>query len=484
MKILPKPQKCFTYEGTTEKKTEYFYESTLPKEGYRLKGDEKGIRVYYSDDAGRFYAEKTLEQMFCEYGEELPRFEITDSPKYRYRGFMMDCSRHFFTVEEIKKQLDLAAAVKLNRFHWHLTDDQGWRIEIKKYPLLTETGSVRRQTRGDGKEVKGVYSQQQIKDIVDYCRERYIEVVPEIDMPGHFTAAIAAYPFLSCTEDKISVSEHFGIHSEIACAGKESTYRFVTEVLDEVIGLFPGKYIHIGGDEALKYRYLTCPHCQKAIVDNNLADEEELQGYFMNRIIKYLNERGKRAVVWNDGALGGNLTGDYCVQYWKESKLGRAAAKQSAEQGKRIIYSPFSKLYLDYPHGMTPLKKTFGCKGDDELGAELYGLEAPVWAEYIPDITTWEKQAYPRLWAVADSSWNGSDDYSSFLVRAERFRLFATERYGGVTVCDEPDPLLLRGKGATIRFFIRAFDPSYVKFLSMAAKTRRLMKKRKAKRQN
>ena len=228
---------------------------------------------------------------------------------------MLDCVRHFFTVEEIKKQIDMLALLKINTFHWHLTDDQGWRIKSDKYPLLTEVGGSRKQTMGDGIKVEGYYSKEDIREIVDYCKQNYINVIPEIDIPGHFRAAIAAYPHLSCFQQKTIVGEGYGISPYIACAGKQSVYDFLYDLLDEILELFPYEYIHLGGDEALKLNWITCPDCQKTIQENNLKNEEELQGYFMTKMVKYLNGKGRKVINWNDGMLGGNIQGDIVVQY-------------------------------------------------------------------------------------------------------------------------------------------------------------------------
>jgi hexosaminidase len=478
MHILPAVKKLKIDMGEAAREVYFDYDPTMKPEQYSIVADKTGIRVFSSDKKGKFYAEKTLEQIFYEYKDKIPCFTIEDEPKYSYRGFMMDCCRHFFTVDEIKKEIEVAASVKMNKFHWHLTDDQGWRIEIKKYPLLTEIGSVRKQTRKDGKEVKGYYTAEEIKDIVKFCKERFIDVIPEIDMPGHFTAAIAAYPHLGCTGEKKEVSEHFGIHCEIACAGKETTYGFIKDVLDEVTELFPYEYIHIGGDEALKYRYTECPDCRKKIAEENLADEEALQGYFMNAAIDYLAEKRRKAVLWNDGTLGGNVKGNYAVQYWKETKECKNAAIAAAESGKEIIYSPFSSLYLDYPCGMTPLKKTYNYKEEKELTDRVKGLETPVWTEFIPDIKTWELRAYPRLFAVAERAWSEEKDYDGFLLRLDEYEKFAKENFA-IKICEKPDPNKIAGLIETLKFGIKAFDPYFIEFARLTRITKKRMNKRK-----
>lgn len=481
MNILPRVKKIYDVHGEAGKDRSYRRDDTVPNEGYRIEADEKGTVVVFSDEAGKFYAEKTLAQI--ERGEgKIPCCIVEDEPVYPYRGFMIDCCRHFFTVEELKRQIDVAAELKLNRFHWHLTDDQGWRAEIKKYPLLTEIGSVRKQTRGDGKERRGFYTREDMKEVVKYCAERFIEVVPEIDMPGHFSAAIAAYPILGCTGEKIAVSERFGIHDNIACAGKESTFLFVKDVLDEICDIFPSEYIHIGGDEALKYRYLDCPDCQKAIIDNRLNDEEELQCVFLNRVIKHLESLGRKAIVWNDGTVGGKLEGDFCVQYWQESAKNKTATKNLVRGGKRVIYSPFSRFYLDYPAGMTSLKKTYNYN-EEEISSAATGLEAPLWTEYIDDVQKLEKNAYPRLFAVAERAWSGRGDYAEFLSSLDGFEEYLVEKYD-INYDKDPNPSFFKGKAQVFRFFINAFDKSTFDYLKKSYRTAKEIKKRKKKRKS
>ncbi len=453
--IIPYPQKVTVVEGnvnrlkTIQKKIK---KTGLGKEGYKVIVNNNETIIEAEDQRGLFYGEKTLEQL--KENLPLPCMVIEDSPKYKHRGYMLDCCRHFFTVDEIKKQIDMMAQMKLNIFHWHLTEDQGWRIEIDKYPLLTEVGSKRKQTAGDNIPIEGYYTKEQIKEIVEYCKERCIEVIPEIDMPGHFTAAIAAYPFLSCTEKKIKVAEGYGIFPNIACAGKETTYKFCYDVLDEIIELFPYDYIHLGGDEALKLNWIDCPHCQKAIKENNLKNEEQLQGYFMSQMVKYLNKKGKKAINWNDGMLADNIEGGISVQYWKQSKECNEVVKTQSQKGREIIISPFFSYYLDYPHGMTPLKKTYNYQIDTEIEDKAIGLEAPLWTEHVADIKRVEVMTYPRLLAVAERAWTKNADYGGFLQRLKLFeKLF--EKHN-INYCQDYNPNIIKGKLNVARFFINA----------------------------
>jgi len=465
-------------EGFALNEVSYKPDETLGNESYRIESAENGITVYSGDPAGKFYAEQTLKQIEYFSDGKIPCLKIDDSPRKSYRGFMMDCCRHFFTVEEIKKQIDVAAALKLNRFHWHLTDDQGWRLEIKKYPLLTEIGSVRTQTRGDGKRIEGFYSAEDAAEIVAYCKERFIEVVPEFDMPGHFTAAIAAYPHLGCTGRQIKVSEQFGIHCEIACAGKESTLEFIYGVLDEILELFPFEYIHIGGDEALKYRYLDCPDCQKAIEQNGLKDEEELQSFFLNKVIAYLNSKGRKAIVWNDGTYGGNLKGDFAVQYWKATDKGKKAVEELVNGGKEIIYSPFTSMYFDYPYGLTPLKKAYNYVEEENFSKNIIGTEATVWTEYLENIGKWEDHAYPRLFACAERAWSEKTDYKGFLTCLKNYCEYFSEKFG-IVYRKKANPSFLSGLAENIAFSLKIVSVSGIKYLHLDSVTRRRMKKRR-----
>ncbi len=454
LKIIPQPKQIICSEGVVGDGLFTVCEPKIPKEGYELYLNEKGITIYASDKEGIFYAQKTLEQIIAQC-EKLPSVIIKDAPKYPYRGFMLDCSRHFFTVEEILKQIDVIASLKINKFHWHLTDDQGWRIEIEEYPELTKIGSKRNSTRNDNKPVSGYYTKADIRKVVDYCCERCIEVIPEFDMPGHFTAAIAAYPYLGCTDKQIKVSEHFGIHSDIACAGKESTYIFIKKVLEEIIELFPSDYIHLGGDEALKLKWINCPECQKVMREKNLKDEEELQGFFLSEIIKFINSRGKKAILWNDGLLGGNINGDYTVQYWKESKRFIEVTDNEAAKGRKVIYSPFFSFYLDYPCGMTPLKKVYNYKQKISCEA-ISGMEAPLWTEYVDNVKQLEFMAYPRIVAFAERAWSEEANYSLFLKKLDTY--LANLKNTDITFNCNFNPSTLERISETAKFFRNAFD--------------------------
>lgn len=376
-------------------------DSTLAKEAYELTVCDGTVTVKASGDEGFFYAGKTLDQLKFQYGNMLPELVIEDNPKYEYRSFMMDCCRHFFTVDEIKAMLDLCAAFKFNKFHWHLSEDQGWRIQIDKYPQLVEIGSVRHGT-SLGKEVNdkdygGYYTKDDIREVVEYAKNLYIEVIPEIDLPGHTSALLAAMPEMVCGNKKVEVKKTAGVFEDIICAGEEKNYEIICDILDEVCELFPSEYFHIGGDEAPKKQWKECPKCQAKIKAEGLVNEEELQGYFVNRISEYLRNKGKKVISWNESLNGGNLNDEGIIQYW----LDKDKIYEKYPQHKLIV-SDFFTYYMDYPYEMTPLKKTYSY--NENIG-NVMGVEAPIWTEYIPDFARMLYLCFPRYIAVAQTAW-------------------------------------------------------------------------------
>lgn len=474
LKIIPEPNEIIYMEGTVGEGLFTITEPKIPKEGYEMYLEEKGITIYSSDKEGLFYARKTLEQIMRQC-DVLPKVMIKDAPKFSYRGFMLDCSRHFFTVEEILKQIDILSGLKINKFHWHLTDDQGWRIQIDKYPLLTQIGSKRAATRGDNVPIEGFYTKSDIIRVIKYCEKRCIEVIPEFDLPGHFTSAIASYPHLSCDFKEIPVSEHFGIHSDIACVGKISTYEFCKGVLTEIMEMFPSEYIHLGGDEALKLKWLSCESCQKAIKDKKLKNEEELQGAFLSEMVRFVNSFGKKAILWNDGLLGGNIAGDYTVQYWKESKTFINVTNDEAEKGRKVIYSPFFSFYLDYPCGMTQLKKTYNYKCNISENAVM-GMEAPLWTEYVNNAKQLEFMTYPRIIALAERAWSTNINYESFLDKLNAFLTYLKTQDINFDANFNPNPI--KRVVDTAKFFLNAFDHSFIAGAKEQKLTKNLLKKK------
>ena len=387
----------------------------------------RDIRISYSSDQSCFYALQSLMQMIEEEGEDyfVHKTFVSDFPKYQWRGLHLDVSRHFFSIEEVKKFIDLMAIYKFNTFHWHLTDDQGWRVEIKKYPKLTEVGAWRDSTvenhytsspRSYKKErYGGFYTQEQIKEIVKYAGEKYITIVPEIEMPGHSRAALSAYPEFSCNGKQQEVPGLWGIFDDILCA-KEESILFMQAILDEIVPLFPGEYIHIGGDEAPKKRWKECQKCQHIIQENNLKDEHELQSYFIQRMDNYLTQKGKKIIGW-DEILEGGLSKNAAVMSWRGFDGGLEAAKQE----HYVVMSPGSHCYFDHYQGkgkdeplaiggFTPLEKVYtfspipqGMK--TEHAAYVLGAQANLWTEYIPNFDKLMYMTYPRAIALAQVLW-------------------------------------------------------------------------------
>ncbi|HEY6913635.1 MAG TPA: family 20 glycosylhydrolase, partial [Paludibacter sp.] len=406
-------------------------------EAYSLNISAKTIRIKASASNGAFYSLQTIYQLLPSaiYGKtkatvkewSVPAVSIADVPRFAYRGLHLDVCRHFFPVEFIKKYIDAMAIHKFNRFHWHLTDDQGWRIEIKKYPLLTKVGSRRVETlvgyyfenfpqRFDDDAYSGFYTQDEAREIVAYAKERFITVIPEIEMPGHAVAAIASYPYLSCNRTPMKVETRWGIFKDVFCT-RDSTFTFLEDVLTEIMDIFPGKYIHIGGDECPKDRWKTCPDCQAKIKSLNLKDESELQSYFIHRIEKFLNAHGRQIIGW-DEILDGGLAPNATVMSWRGTKGGIAAA----QSGHDVIMTPTSFCYFDQYQsdpvtepttigGFIPLKRVYFYEPvPEELTPDqakhILGAQANLWSEYMPNTERVEYMAYPRASAMAEVLWS------------------------------------------------------------------------------
>jgi hexosaminidase len=350
----------------------------------------------------------------------VPGVQISDAPQFAHRGMLMDVCRHFYNVEVVKKYIDLLALYKMNVLHWHLTEDQGWRIQIDAFPKLTEIGAWR--TEADGTRYGGFYSKEDIREIVAYAAERHITVIPEIEMPGHSQAALAAYPHLGCTGQPVEVANDWGVFKEIYCAGKDSTFGFINTVLGEVMELFPSKFIHIGGDEAPKFRWENCARCQKRMKDEGLKDEHELQSYFIQRVEKYLNEHGRQLIGW-DEILEGGLAPGATVQSWRGMDGGIAAVTS----GHRAIMSPTSHSYFDYPLSNIDLERVYGFDPippglTEEQQKLILGGECNLWSEHIPDEATLDAQTFPRLLAMAEVLWSypSNRNFNEFQSRVEQ----------------------------------------------------------------
>lgn len=418
-------------------------------EGYRLNSDAKQIRIAGASAAGVFYGIQTLRKSLplCN-GKatqvSIPAVHITDAPRFAYRGTHLDVSRHFVTADSIRQFIDMLALHNINRFHWHLTDDQGWRIEIKKYPLLTAIGSKRAQTvighnsgKYDGKPYSGYYTQKEIRDIVKYAADRYITIVPEIDLPGHMQAALAAYPELGCTGGPYKVWQKWGISDDVLCAGNDKVLAFIDNVLKEVTQLFPSKYIHVGGDECPKVRWKDCPKCQARIKALHLeakdghSAEERLQSYVITHASNYLKSLGRNTIGW-DEILEGGLAEGATVMSWRGEAGGIAAAKQNHD----VVMTPNSYLYFDYYQsldkaneplaigGYLPLQRVYSYEPmPEELTAEearhIIGVQANIWTEYMPTFKHMQYMALPRVAALSEVQWTQPQlkDYTDFTNR-------------------------------------------------------------------
>ena len=402
-------------------------------EGYFLEISEEGIKATAKSDRGLFYAVVTLVQLIRNYKGKLPRCRMSDRPKTSYRGFMLDTGRYFFKKEDVLRLVDLCVLHKINVLHLHLTEDQGWRIEIDKYPLLAQKGSVRSHTNFGFKPHGGYYTKEDIKEMISYCNARNIEVIPEFDIPGHSQAAIACYPWLGCFGRQLEVATHSGVKHDILCAGKESTYRFVFDVIDELIGLF-GKntrYIHLGGDEAVKTRWKICPDCQAAMKKLGLKTEDELQAHFMKRVAEYVVSKGYIPIMWNETDLSLPCHDNMVWQLWTtadgavttEEIVGAACARGG------LINSDSGYAYLDLPYADISLEKSYEFasvpKGTDK--GKSVGAEAALWSEYVPDFKTACKRTLPRLSALAEKMWTGEGDFSEFKTRLEIFSEFLSD---------------------------------------------------------
>ena len=444
--------------------------SVANKGEYELKVD-KYLSIT-GDEEGVFYGVQSLIQLLPPHVSDnliqLPYVTIRDYPRFGYRGMHLDCGRNFMPVDFIKKCIDYLAYHKMNYFHWHLTEDQGWRIEIKKYPRLTEIGAWRNGTiigrhpgmGNDNKKAGGFYTQDQIKEVVKYAADRFITVVPEIEMPGHGSAAIAAYPDLSCFPDEPTknyfpknaswagdstgkqVQQAWGVYSDVFCAGKEETFKFLQDVIDEVITLFPGKYIHVGGDECPKSNWKRCPVCQQRMKVNNLKDEHQLQSYFIQRMEKYINKKGKTLIGW-DEILEGGLAPNAVVMSWRGENGGITAAKEKHQ----VIMTPTTYVYLDYSQsenedsvvigGYLPVEKVYSYDPvpaalNEEQGKYILGAQANVWSEYMNNPRKVEYMIFPRLSALSEAFWsqkekkNWDDFEKRLLIQFKRYDLWKT----------------------------------------------------------
>lgn len=433
--IIPAPNFCEKRKGflalngkNPEDFIVYSRDAALGSEEYILEITPGEIRIVSNGGAGSFYALKSLAQYANVCGSNaLGCLFIKDSPRFEHRGFMIDCVRHFFPVENLKRMIEAAALFKFNVFHWHLTDDQGFRVPVPEYPALTEVGSMRPCAgfgrENDGKPYGGFYTHDELREIVEFCAERFITVVPEFEVPGHTSAVVASYPETSCAGAGAQVKTSAGVFKDVLCPGRDEALSLVFAVLDVFMDIFPSEYIHIGGDEVPKTHWNVCEDCKKRMLDEGLKNADELQGWFTNRIVDYLAAHGRKAIVWNESLNGNNLREGVTVQYWMDRKNKTVPF---ANGGGRTVISDFYNYYTDYPYGMTPLNKTYGfnpeLKGFNFAAKQnIAGVEAPIWTEYVEDIERMAYMCYPRFCAVAETAWTFeiNKDNRDFLKRLD-----------------------------------------------------------------
>lgn len=389
------------------------------KEGYILRIGDGGIDIKALEQAGLSYAFCSLRQLLFNYAFKLPYCLIKDEPYLKHRGLLFDVGRYFYSKDDVLKIIDLCYLHRLNVMHWHLSEDQGWRIEIDKYPLLTQKGSARSHTNFGIKPHKGFYTKADVREIVAYANERNIQVIPEIDMPGHIQSALACYPHLGCFDRKLPVATHWGVKHDPLCAGKESVYEFVFDVLDEIIELFGEntKYVHLGGDEVFKRRWQICERCQAVIKKEGLENEEQLLGYFMRRVCKYITDKGYTPILWNGLDADIEVSDDAVWQFWGgEGENDNDAARSAKSEGRQIA-SDSEHTYLDFPYGKLSLRKAYSFnplnKGVRE--EKLLGAEISLWTEYVPNFKTACARLLPRMCALSEALWlKGEKDYSDF----------------------------------------------------------------------
>lgn len=419
-------------------------------EAYSLEVKQGQVVITAPTEAGVFYGIQTLRKSIgiAEGGSiELPAVSITDEPRFGYRGMMLDVSRHFFSVDDVKCYIDMLALHNINRLHWHLSDDQGWRIEIKKYPKLTEIASQRKETvigrnsgKYDGQPYGGFYTQQQAKEIIAYAAERYITVIPEIDLPGHMQAALTAYPELGCTGGPYEVWTQWGVSDNVLCAGNDKTIEFVKDVLAEIVEIFPSEYIHVGGDECPKTVWAKCPKCQARIKalglksDSKHTKEERLQSFVIHEAEAFLATKGRKMIGW-DETLEGGLAPGATVMSWR----GEGGGIEAAKQGHDVVMTPNTYLYFDYYQskdtdteplaigGYLPMERVYSYEPmpkalSPEEQKYIIGVQANLWTEYIPDLKQIQYMVLPRMAALCEVQWSqpNKKDYESFLKRVSR----------------------------------------------------------------
>lgn len=396
-----------------------------PDEGYRITVQNDRIVLTGNSEKGLFYAVQTLKQLLFSADGNLPALEITDYPRFMSRGFMLDCARYFFTAEAVKQFIDMMALHKLNEFHWHLSDDQGFRCQLEGKLLLTEIGSYRSSTCLTSKPHEGYYTKAELEDIIAYAHSKYIRVIPEINSPGHVMSILAAYPELACVEREYNVSTFFGVRHDVLCLGKESTFTFMTELLDELTEIFTDGIIHIGGDEAPTVRREGCPDCQRRIRDEGLTDTAALHTYYINRIAAHLQQKGIEVRMRSDSPPESGAAEGICLQL---SNMPADETARALNSGRKVILSPSAYCSLDLPYAVTSLEKCYSLNPipdglTDEGRSNILGIEACLWTEFIPDMIKADKMTYPRLAAICEAAWTPEEkrSYSRFLEKTKSY---------------------------------------------------------------
>lgn len=448
LNLIPYPRCVTVTRGFAPDTVTKQVDSALTAEAYHLEANSTGIHLTAGSSQGLIWAEHTLRQLRRQFPEAIPCLTIEDEPAYAFRSFHLDSARHFFPMSEMKKIADMAARFKLNTLHWHFSDDQGWRIESNVFPKLHQMGAYRNGdhfgTYCSNEREGGYYTQEEVRDFVAYCADLGVQVIPELDLPGHVSAILHAYPQLSCRGEQVEVVTRAAITTEILCAGKEEVYVFLEKLLEELLELFPAPWFHIGGDEAPKTRWAECPHCQALMQRLGLQSHRQLQGYMSNRIAAFLKERGRRTILWNDGAYGGGIDPDVVLQVWYPDRDG--ALDNHIAGGGQIILSLVDPCYCDYPYGEHPMKGIYQVDLHPDYASpnRVLGSECLTWSEFIRSPERLQELAFPRFTALAETLWCGDarPGYESFLARLEEiFPLFAemgisaTSREGW-----DPDP--------------------------------------------
>ncbi len=402
-------------------------DENLAPSGYKLEVDKKGIIITYSTGESLGYALVTLYHLIVDAVSEndgkLSFLRIEDSPKYNHRGLNVDTARHFFPINELKKIVEQLSLIKINVFHWHIVDDQGFRLESKVFPKLT---------KHSGEEY---YRQSEIKEFIEYARVRGVEVIPEIDIPGHTTAIVQAYPELSCRCEVPIINGKTHVYKDILCAGKPEVYDFIEKLLGEVAKLFPSNRFHLGGDEAPKDRWKECPYCKSKLEAEGINSYEDLQSYFLNQAKRYLEKYGKTVICWNDALKGDGLDEDINIQYWLDASITSYSIPKIMN-GRKTVFSEVFSTYLDYTHNMIPLEKTYnyrpsirGTSFEDFSG--VLGLEACIWTERVYNAENMHRQVFPRIVALAEAAWSSEKDFECFTKRLENY--YTELDFGGIT---------------------------------------------------